>query len=343
MKKKKIALICDADDWCYANIARTIAFNLKYKYDFDIIPSQYLDDSLGKILLYLDDSYDLVHFFWRGKLLGFDYYDYTEYVYSLGLDPVEFRKEHFDNKIITTSVYDHLYLDDDIEFTKKLIANCDMYYVSSNKLKEIYDNLDLDKYPVDVITDGIDLDKFYPINLDRFNNIKDRKLVIGWVGNSSWESDKEDFKGVNTILNPVIDELIEEGYPIERYFADRQVRMIPHDKMVEYYSKIDLYVCTSKIEGTPNPVLESMACGIPIISTDVGIVKDAFGDIQKKYILEERSKECLKNKLIYLLNNLDELNKMKDENLIRIKDWTWDKISVKMDKFFERAFREIKK
>ena len=34
-----------------------------------------------------------------------------------------------------------------------------MYYVSSNRLKKIYDGLELDKYPVDVITDGIDLKK----------------------------------------------------------------------------------------------------------------------------------------------------------------------------------------
>ncbi len=342
MARKKIALICDADDWCYANIAKSFVDNLNHKYDFKIIPSQYVDDSLAK-LLFLIERYDLVHFFWRGKLLGFDYNDYIEYVYSLGLDPIEYRKKYFDNKIITTSVYDHLYLDDDVELTKKIVSNCDMYYVSSNRLKNIYDKLELDKYPVDVITDGIDLEKFYPINESRFDNIKDRKLVIGWVGNSAWESDKEDFKGVNTILNPVIDELIEEGYPIEKYFADRQIRMIPHDKMVEYYSKIDLYICTSKIEGTPNPVLESMACGIPIISTDVGIVPDAFGEVQKKYILEERTKECLKEKLIYLLNNLDELQKMREENLVKIQDWTWDKISMKMDKFFEKAFKEIKK
>ena len=64
---------------------------------------------------------------------------------------------------------------------------------------------------------------------------------------------------------------------MEKYFADRQIRMIPHDKMAEYYSKIDLYICTSKIEGTPNPVLESMACGVPIISTDVSDIKN-FAD-----------------------------------------------------------------
>ncbi|WP_312583940.1 glycosyltransferase, partial [Staphylococcus aureus] len=79
--------------------------------------------------------------------------------------------------------------------------------------------------------------------------------------------------------------------------ADRQLGFIPHDEMVKYYSQIDVYVCPSKIEGTPNPVLESMACGVPVISTDVGVVKDAFGEMQKEWILPVRSKDTLIDKL----------------------------------------------
>lgn len=343
MSKKKIALVVDADDWAYANIAKNVSKNIGEFYDFKIFPSQYFNDELAKVLI-MTEEFDLIHFFWRGKLLGFDYYEFDSYVTSLGYTKEEFKKKFFDKKIITTAVYDHLYLDEDkMDFTKKIVATCDKYYVSSNRLKNIYDKLELEKYPECVITDGVDLNRFYPINLERFKNIKNRKLVVGWVGNSAWESGTEDFKGVNTILKPVINELIEEGYNIEPYFADRQERMIPHDEMINYYSKIDLYVCTSKIEGTPNPVLESMACGIPIISTDVGIVPDALGDMQKEFILKERTKECLKERLIYLLNNLDIIEELSKENLESINDWTWKEISYRMKKFFDSAFQEVKK
>ncbi len=343
MKKKKIALVVDADDWAYANIAKNIVKNIGEFYGFKIFPSQYFNDELARVLLMTED-YDLIHFFWRGKLLGFDYYDYINYVESLGYSLDEFKERFFDNKIITTSVYDHLYVnEDDVIKTKNIISRCDMYYVSSNKLKKIYDGLDLEKKPSCVITDGIDLNSFYPQNIDRLKNIEKRKIVIGWVGNSAWESGTEDYKGVNTILKPVIKELISEGYNIEAFFADRQERMIPHDEMVNYYSKIDLYICTSKMEGTPNPVLESMACGIPIISTDVGIVPDVFGDKQKKYILENRSKKCLKQKIIHLINHPEEFESLSKENLEKIKNWTWRKVSYKMKDFFDKAFKEIKK
>lgn len=341
--KKKIALVVDSDNWAYANIARNISKNLKEYYDFKIIPSLYFDDQLAKVLL-LTEDFDLIHFFWRGKLLGFYFYDYDNYLESIGLERSDFEEKYIKNKIITTSVYDHLFINDsDIENTRKIVSRCDKYYVSSNKLYDIYKKLDLTKKPSCVITDGVDLDDFYPQNIERFKENLNRKIIIGWVGNSAWESGTEDFKGVNTILKPAIEELKSEGYNIDYYFADRQERMIPHNEMVNYYSNIDLYICTSKMEGTPNPVLESMACGIPIISTDVGIVSDALGAKQKKYILEERTKECLKEKIIYFLNHLDDMDDLSKENLERINDWTWKKISYKMKKFFDETFKEIKK
>ena len=331
-KKKKIALVVDADNWAFANIAKNVSKNLVDKYDFKIIPIVNLDNNLAKVYIAAEDC-DLIHFFWRGNIIGEFDNSFKWYVERLGFTLEEFKKKYM-NKTITTAVYDHLFLDDELHITEQIFSNCDKYYVSSNILKKIYKKLELKYYPNCVITDGVDLNDFYPQKLERFENIKDRKIKIGWVGNSAWASDKEDFKGANTILKPVLKELIEEGYPIEEYFADRQVRMIPHDQMVDYYSDIDLLICTSKCEGTPNPVLESMACGVPIISTRVCIVPDALGTKQKEFILEERTKECLKQKIIYLLERPDLFKDLSQENLERIKKWTWEEISQKFDNFF---------
>ena len=131
---KKIAFIVDADNWAYANIARNMSKRLSKYYDFIIIPSQYFNDELAKVLLLTKDC-DLIHFFWRGKLLGFDLYNYEEYVKVLGFTKESFTSQYFANKIITTSVYDHLYLDDEnMNNTKVITERCDRYYVSSNLL-----------------------------------------------------------------------------------------------------------------------------------------------------------------------------------------------------------------
>ena len=338
---KKIALVVDSDNWAFANIAKNIVENLSEYYEFRIIPIANLNNNIVKVFL-LTEEYDLIHFFWRGLILRIDSKSIKKYIKSLGGNYKKFKEKYIDSKIITSSVYDHLFLEKDTEKTYEIFEKCLYYYVSSNKLMKIYEKLNVKNKPYGVITDGVNLEEFYPKNINKFDNISDRKIKIGRVGNSAWQKDKEDFKGVNTILKPVIQELIDEGYPIEPYFADRQERMIPHDKMVDYYSDIDIIVCTSKIEGTPNPVLEGMACGDVVVSTDVGIVPDALGEKQSKFILEERTNECLKNKLKYLIEHRELFKELQKENLEQIKKWTWKEISIKFKEFFDYVFEEEK-
>lgn len=80
-----------------------------------------------------------------------------------------------------------------------------------------------------------------------------------------------------------------------------------------------------------------MACGIPVISTDVGIVTDAFGPKQRRYILAERTVECLEEAIINLLNHPSEFKVLSQENLKYVKKWDW---SVKVENF-RYYFRKI--
>lgn len=341
--RPKIALIVDTDDWAFSNISKQIIKNLSNKYDFKYIVMKDFDNLLQVLLL--AKNCDLIHFFWRGPFININSDYVYEYLKKLGITN---QKEYISNLVknlnISTSVYDHLYLENNALVTRKILNNVKNYYVSSNKLMQIYKKINGIKKPKTVITDGVDLNKFYPINIDRFDKLNKRKIVIGWVGNSKWSDEIEDFKGVNTILKPAINELIKEGYPIKMFFADRNEKMISHEEMVNYYSKIDLYICISKIEGTPNPVLESMACGVPIISTDVGIVPDVFGVKQNKFIIQERSVESLKSMIKYILSDKSIFKELSNENLKQIRTWTWEEKVIDFDKYFEKCLwnREAK-
>ena len=43
-----------------------------------------------------------------------------------------------------------------------------------------------------------------------------------------------------------------------------------YEEIYKYYSMLDLYLITAREEGGPKSLLESMACGIPLVSTPVG-------------------------------------------------------------------------
>lgn len=341
--KKKIAIVYDIDGWAFCNIATQIKKHLSNDFEIDIFPVAVFDDNIAKLVL-LAEKYDLVHCLWRGLLSCLDYKFIREYIYNMGISFEEFMDKYFSKTNITTSVYDHKFLDEEsFETTKSFAKYAKNYTVSSTILQDIYNNLDIEKKPMAVVSDGVDLEKFKPQNLERFKleNLEKRKIQIGWVGNSEFTDSNgdSDLKGVRKIIKPALEELIKEGYPIELNFADRKEKYIPHEKMPDYYNTIDIYVCASKNEGTPNPVLEAMASGVPIVSTNVGIVRDAFGEKQKEFILKGRTKEELKNKLTTILKEKEKLEQLSKENIEQIKQWTWAKKCEQFKAFFEQNLK----
>lgn len=343
--KPRILLVIDSKGWALDNIAKQIKKNLSDFYEIDIIYSKLFNDNIVKILI-LSKKYSLVHFLWRG-LISWVYSENSKYyINKLGMNYDEFIDEYIDKNNITTSICDHLFLDQkDNELTKFVTNKTKNYVVMSKKLEEIYTNLNQIKKPLMVIHDGVDLEIFKPENLDRFRNIENRKIILGWAGNSKFTDSEndEDLKGLSKVIIPAIQELKEEGYNIDNYFADRNVKLIPYNEMPKYYNNIDVYICASKTEGTPEPVLEAMACGIPVISTNVGIVPEAFGEIQKRFILEQRSKQCLKNKIKELLSNKRLFEELSKENLDKIKMWDWKQITKKYKEFFDENLKMEKK
>ncbi|MBE6563376.1 MAG: glycosyltransferase family 4 protein [Ruminococcaceae bacterium] len=336
-KKLKVALVVDVENWAYANIARHFKAEIK-DFDIEIIPMSKIDSNVALMWLMCSDS-DIVHFFCRGLAISYLGGDLKQTVTAYGGDVASFIDEYIRPKLITTCVYDHLFLEDDVDFTRLLCSEIENYYVSSEKLKNIYEGLGLSHAPKCVITDGTDLSVFYPKNLERLEKLGERPVVVGWVGNSNWVGNTDDYKGVHTIIKPAVEQLRSEGYNVEFLASDRVSKIIPINEMVNYYEKIDVYVCASKAEGTPNPALESMACGIPVISTDVGIIPDLFGEKQKSLIMEDRSVECLKSKLKYLLDNKRVFKELSAENLESIKKWEWKYKAEDFKNFILSAYK----
>ena len=357
-RRPRVALITDTDDWAFANISRQLVRHLSDEFDFEIIPlvtvaeierrrwlaancpGEYAEGGATGfgLALVAAAEFDIVHVFWREFLMLVDTPLLEDYAKRVGLSAREFHRRYIDEQIISTSVYDHLFIEPEAMTSRARIFNeiANGYYVSSERLKRIYDEVGTIPRPMAVLPDGVDLELFKPRNLERFEKMSGRPIRIGWVGHSGWASTLEDFKGVNTILIPAIDRLQGEGLAFTAEFADRKVRQIAHSDMPAYYGTIDVLVCTSKIEGTPNPVLEAMACGVPIVTTDVGIVGEALGEKQKAFVLPERSVEALMAALRRLHECRGLFAELSSENIVSIQAWDWSKRAKPFADYFRQ-------
>lgn len=347
--KPRICLVADVPNWAFDSICQKLKKELSYKYDIRITYFNRRTEADDFYEFIEENSdHDLIHFLNRRILLLMGSKTFKEKVEKSGRNYKKYIKSI--RKKISTAVYDYMDLDKDGILNLLPIYNkySTMYYTATNKLFKIYNSIEEYKKPDAMIYDICDEEQFVPMNLNRFdyNNIAKRKLVIGWAGNSTHSGDTgNDLKGFNKILKPVIDELLNEGYELEENYADRNVNFQNPDMMPIYYSNIDIYICVSLHEGTPRTALEAMNCGVPMISTDVGLISDAFGKKQSEFIIGDREdgeadeeiKQRLKERIIYLYNNRKILKKLSEENLKSIKKFSGKKIAKEFEVFFDKC------
>lgn len=90
-----------------------------------------------------------------------------------------------------------------------------------------------------------------------------------WCGNSLASDRDYDLKGVRIIE----DACQSLGVPLQiADSAEEKGPKVSRRDMPDWYRQGSVYVCASRNEGTPRPVLEALASGRPVVTTRVGVV-----------------------------------------------------------------------
>ncbi len=171
---------------------------------------------------------------------------------------------------------------------------------------------------------GVDLEHFKSTPLPK-------DFVVGWCGNSAFGED--DHKGLELVKGacrlasvPLVISDVAGG-------SGRS-----YEEMPAFYQGISVLVCMSKSEGAPNPVLEAMASGRPVISTRVGLAEDLLEDSGAGLIVL-RSTMALAEAL-WQMQGLD-LAAMGQEARERVAPYTWGEQVEIWQEVIEVALDEV--
>ncbi|PWW82568.1 glycosyl transferase family 1 [Prosthecochloris marina] len=83
---------------------------------------------------------------------------------------------------------------------------------------------------------------------------------------------------------------------VHRYIND-------YRNISQYYHALDAYIISSRDEGGPKAVLESMVCGIPLISTKVGQATDLIRHSENGFLTDIENAEALAHFTLQVLED----------------------------------------
>lgn len=98
-----------------------------------------------------------------------------------------------------------------------------------------------------------------------------------------------------------------------------------------YYSAADVFISTPWYEPFGITPLESMACGTPVIGSDVGGIKYTVKEGVTGFLVPAKNPLKLSNRITRLLNDSELLRTMQKESIRRVNSFfTWQNVALEM-------------
>mgnify|MGYP001241815892 CR=1 FL=1 len=119
---------------------------------------------------------------------------------------------------------------------------------------------------------------------------------------------------------------------------------IPNDEVPRYINKMDVF-CVPSTEDSESfgvAAVESMACGVPVVVSNVGGLPEVVVENETGFIVPKENPEQLAKAVIHLLENAELRNKMGQNGIVHVKkNYNWIENAKGMLKLYEQTLRGV--
>ncbi len=180
---------------------------------------------------------------------------------------------------------------------------------------------------ITVIPYGVDLERFRPAAVPPVPGPKLKLLFVGRINQR---------KGVKYLLealkafSPEDVHLTICGRVVDSLslFRDAKIPLdlrssVSAEELVLAYQSADLFIFPSVAEGFAQVLLESLACGLPILATTHTAAPDLITEGKEGFIVEPRRTDLLVERIAWCLNHREALQAMRQHARATAETFTW--------------------
>jgi len=174
----------------------------------------------------------------------------------------------------------------------------------------------------ELLVGGVNREVFRPVSADRAPGVF-RILCSG---------DPRERKGTDTIRAAV--EIVRRENPSVE-LVTYHGRGIPQERMAETYCSADLFVDAQWYAGWNNPVAEAMACGVPVVCTDIGGVADFAFHEETAVLVPVGNVGRLASAIRRMIAEPDSRERLRRNALRTVARFDWDDSARRLHRLLE--------
>jgi len=218
---------------------------------------------------------------------------------------------------------------------------CDLIIcVSENTKQDAMEILKIPEKKLKVIYEAPD-SIYFPRNQDEVEKVKNKFKINGdyllCVGT------REPRKNIDRVLMAFVE--ISRAYPelslviAGKYgWGDKKLKVkseklkvrilgfVEKEDLASLYSGAEAFVYPSLYEGFGLPILEAMACGCPVITSNIGSMRELAAGFS--VLVDPQSTDSIAENILKLLKNNDLRQELKIKGLKRAGEFSWEKAAL---------------